>query len=113
MGNIVEINLENGMNSYLDRTKVGNRAIEITDLENLEGILQSRTASVTITTITSKLFSDINWFVNSITDQKQYLLYSPSDGIIYVSSSVDPYFDSLTSLVDIDDTKKPTRVDIT
>lgn len=113
MGSIIEVNLENGMNSYLDKSKVGNRPVVIQDLENLLGVLETKTGPATITTITSKLFSDINWFVSVATDQKQYFLYSPSDGIIYVSSSVDPYFDSLTPLVDIDDTKKPTRVDIT
>jgi len=113
MGNTIEVNLENGMNSHLDETKVGNRAVLIKDLDNLKGVLETKTGPATITTISSKLFSDIGWFVSVATNQKQYFLYSPSDGIIYVSSSVDPYFDSLTPLIDIDDTKKPTRVDIT
>ena len=113
MGSIIEVNLENGMNSYLDKSKVGNRPVVIQDLENLLGVLETKTGPATITTITSKLFSDINWFVSVATDQKQYFLYSPSDGKIYVSDGTDPYFDTLTELVDIDDTKKPTRVDIT
>jgi len=113
MGNTIEVNLENGMNSNLDETKVGNRAVSIVDLDNLKGVLETKTGPATITTISSKLFSDIGWFVSVATNQKQYFLYSPSDGIIYVSSSVDPYFNSLTPLIDIDDAKKSTRVDIT
>ena len=113
MSKIIVINLENGMNSYDDPTKVGNRLVNIENLENLTGVLRSKAdPTVLDESLTSKLFSDINWFVNSL-GVKQYFLYSPSDGKIYITSGTDPYFNTITELVDIDDAKKPDRVDIT